>query len=167
MNETVKSIVEQLELQDHPEGGFYKEVYRSSGEIPQKVLPEDFDGNRNYCTSIYFLLTSENFSAFHRINQDEIWHFYQGSGLTIHEIDKEGNYIAHRLGNDLSQQEPQLTIKARSWFASEVSEPNSFALVGCTVAPGFDFADFELGKADELSDTYPDQADLFSRLCRQ
>ena len=95
-----KEIINHFNLQKHPEGGYFKEVYRSKGAILEDNLAEYFEGNRNYCTSIYFLLTSDKFSAFHKINQDEIWHFYKGSSLKLHMISPEGVYSFVNIGND-------------------------------------------------------------------
>lgn len=166
MNLSYQQIVEQLELLPHPEGGFYKEVYRSKGIIPKNALAQ-FSGDRNYCTSIYFLLTSENFSGFHRIKQDEIWHFYTGSPLAVHVIDEKGVYIKNIVGMDLEKgQFPQLTVAANCWFASSVEDENSFSFVGCTVAPGFDFEDFELAKRSELINEYPQHEKIITQLTR-
>lgn len=161
-----KQIVEKLGLLPHPEGGFYKEEYRSKGIIPKNSLTS-FDGDRNYCTSIYFLLTSENFSGFHRIKQDEIWHFYQGSPLYIHVIDENGNYHKHTLGMDLTKNEfPQYTVPANCWFASSVVNKNDYSFVGCTVAPGFDFNDFELANRTSLIEEYPQHQNIITELTR-
>ncbi len=163
----IEKIVDQLELIPHPEGGFYKEVYRSSGVLPKAALGAAFSGDRNYCTSIYFLLTSANFSAFHRIQQDEVWHFYAGSPLTVHVIDAEGNYSANLVGNLLTDGiQPQFVVPAGCWFASSVESENSFALVGCTVAPGFDFADFELAQRADLVAEFPAHKNIIERLTR-
>lgn len=162
-----QSFVDQLGLLPHPEGGWFKETYRSSGSVPSSVL-KDFNGIRSYSTAIYFLLTEENFSAFHRIKSDEMWHFYAGDGLLIHEFTSIGTYIEHRLGlNFAMSQKPQLVILANSWFASEVVANGSWCLVGCTVSPGFDFADFELAKKADLVEAYPNHELLISRLTRQ
>ncbi len=167
MNPEITKLVESLALLPHPEGGFYKEVYRSEKLLSKETLPDDFSGDRSYCTSIYFLLTSENFSAFHRIKQDEIWHFYGGSVLTVHVIDKEGNYIAHKVGMNFSQgEQPQLVVPAGCWFASSVTKEDSYAFVGCTVAPGFDFDDFELATRSALTALYPKHANIIHRLTR-
>lgn len=167
MDHRVKELVEQLDLQEHVEGGFYKETYRSEGIIKQGSTPEGFEGDRNYCTGIYFLLTSENFSAFHRIKQDEMWHFYEGSPLTIHMINEDGRYFFQRLGLDLGNHElPQFTVPKNVWFASEVEDPNTYCLTGCTVSPGFDFADFELAERKILTRAYPDHKELIHRLTR-
>ena len=165
--DTIKNIVKHLELLPHPEGGFYKESYRSSLTIGEEVLPEGYQGNRNVSTAIYFLLTSDNFSAFHRIRQDEAWHFYKGSPISLHVITKNGVYEKHIIGSELELgQVPQYVVKGGDWFASEVSEPDSYALAGCTVSPGFDFADFEMADRQELSQKYPDHQHIIKRLTR-
>lgn len=165
-NPTVRDLVENLNLLPHPEGGFYKEVYRSDGTIPQANL-DGFDGDRNYCTSIYFLLTSDNFSAFHRIKQDEIWHFYNGTTLYVHIIDHDGNYTRREVGMDLNNGEvPQLVVPAGCWFASTVKDKDSYSFVGCTVAPGFDFNDFELADRATLSEQYPELSAIIHKLTR-
>lgn len=158
--------VDKLGLQPHPEGGWYKETYRSQGSIPESALAE-FDGERSYSTGIYFLLTKENFSAFHRIKSDEMWHFYDGDGLIVHEISVEGNYTKHQLGLDLQNGDrPQLVVSANSWFASEVVDGGNWCLVGCTVSPGFDFHDFEMAGRDELCAEIPEFTELITRLTR-
>ncbi len=163
----VKQLVEKLDLQEHVEGGFYKETYRSEGIIKKGSTPVGFESDRNYSTGIYFLLTSDNFSAFHRIKQDEMWHFYEGSPLTIHMIDEGGNYSFHRLGLDLeNHEEPQFTVPKNVWFASEVEDPNTYCLTGCTVSPGFDFADFELAERKKLIEAYPEHKEVIHRLTR-
>lgn len=164
--EKAQFYIDQLQMLQHPEGGWYKETYRAKGVIPQAVL-QGFDGDRNYSTGIYFLLTKENFSAFHRIKSDEMWHFYDGDGLTVHEIQANGFYINHQLGLDLEGvEEPQLVVKGKSWFASEVKEEGSWCLVGCTVAPGFDFRDFELADRAPLVEKFPAHKELILRLTR-
>lgn len=153
-------------MQPHPEGGWYKETYRSEGTISSAEL-KDFNGDRSFSTGIYFLLTADNFSAFHRIKSDEMWHFYEGDGLRIHEIATNGSYTEHRLGLDLENGErPQLTIAANSWFASEVAEGKSWCLVGCTVSPGFDFQDFEMAERSLLASEFPQHTQVINRLCR-
>lgn len=154
-------------MEPHPEGGWYRETYRSQEVVTASALPHGFDGNRNLCTAIYFLLTKDAFSAFHRIRSDEMWHFYAGDGLVIHELSSDGSYTPHQLGADLSNGESfQTVIPAGSWFASEVKTGGEYALVGCTVAPGFDFRDFELAKADTLASDFPHHRMLIERLCR-
>lgn len=150
----------------HPEGGWYKETYRAKGVIPKASLP-GFRGDRSYSTAIYFLLTNENFSAFHRIKSDEMWHFYDGDGLVIHEIQPTGMYVQHQLGLNIHEvQEPQLVVKGGSWFASEVVKGGSWCFVGCTVAPGFCFEDFEMATRMPLCEQFPEHEPLIARLTR-
>lgn len=160
-------LIQELELNAHPEGGFYKETYRSEGSISENHLPEKFKGDRNYCTSIYFLLSSTDFSAFHKINQDETWHFYEGSSITIHQISPEGIYSKIILGNNLLEKEMfQYTVKGGFWFGATVNKTNSYTLVGCTVAPGFDFNDFELANRIELQKKFPNHKRIIEELTR-
>jgi len=163
----IDQLVTTLNLLPHPEGGFYKEVYRSNHLISNEALDNNFSGDRSYCTSIYFLLTSENFSAFHRIKQDEIWNFYSGSPLLVHVIDKEGVYTCHEIGmNPEKNLFPQLVVPAGAWFASSVKEESAYAFVGCTVAPGFDFEDFELANRLDLISQYPEHKAIITQLTR-
>lgn len=164
----IQTLIKTLKLKKHPEGGYFKETYRSEGQILESVLPGVFEGSRNYCTGIYFLLTSDTFSAFHKIHQDEMWHFYQGSPLTIHMIDADGNYTSRVLGMNVEAEElPQFTVPKETWFAAEVNKPGSFALAGCTVAPGFDFRDFELAEQHSLSELSPEHTGLIKKFTRR
>jgi len=168
MNKEANEVIKALGLEPHPEGGFFKETYRSSGKIPKAALGEDFAGDRNYCTAICFLLLPGNFSAFHRLRQDEIWHYYSGSPVYVHVIDKQGNYTRHTVGSDIKNGEvPQLTVRAGCWFASSVKEGSGYSLTGCTVSPGFDFADFELAKREELVKAYPQHEQIIRQLTRK
>lgn len=163
----IETIIEQLQLQPHPEGGYFRETYRCDGKILQAELGNSYSGDRNYATSIYFLLTYGNFSAFHKIVQDEQWHFYEGSPILLHMISPMGVYTKIWIGRDLSRGEvPQFTVPGGYWFASEVTLPGSFALAGCTVAPGFDFADFTLPSREELTSEYPKYKEVIHRLTR-
>jgi uncharacterized protein len=160
-------FIRHLQLQPHPEGGFFKETYRSKAIIPSQALPANFSGDRSYSTAIYFMLQQGDYSAFHRIQSDECWHFYNGGTLLIHIIDQEGEYSCIRLGRQIDQGETfQFVVPALSWFASEPAPGVDLALVGCTVAPGFDFADFEMAKEETLLDLYPQHSSVISRLCR-
>ncbi len=164
---SAKGIIEHLQLEPHPEGGFFKEVYRSEGTIEASCLPSNFEGSRHYSTAIYFLITSEDFSSFHKVNQDEGWHFYDGSPITLHIISPKGVYTQVSIGRDFSKgQVPQYIVPAHHWFAATVQEQNSFTLVGCTVAPGFDFADFELAKRDSLTALFPEHGTIIAQLTR-
>ncbi|WP_215225484.1 cupin domain-containing protein [Echinicola shivajiensis] len=163
----IQQIIKKLGLEPHPEGGYFKEVYRSEGEVHQGSLPEGIIGNRNYSTSIYFMLTSDTFSAFHRIKQDEIWHFYMGSPIRLHCLSPDGIHEEFLIGSDLlNGQIPQLVVPAGDWFAAELIEQNSFTLVGCTVSPGFDFRDFELAERERLSGEFPQHKALIERFTR-
>jgi predicted cupin superfamily sugar epimerase len=159
--------LDKLQLTRHVEGGAFREVYRSELVIPRKSLPLFFQGDRAASTHIYFLLAEGQFSAFHRIAADEHWHFYFGDPLIVYEINHNGQLLTHRLGNDPFREESLHTvIKAGSWFASAPAEGSEYALVGCTVAPGFDFADFELADRETLAGQYPEHAALIKRLTR-
>jgi predicted cupin superfamily sugar epimerase len=165
----IDELVQYLNLLPHPEGGFYRETYRSDAIIPLSALSGDYSGDRHVATGIYFLLTGTNFSAFHRIVQDEMWHFYSGKTLLVHVIEPSGRYQCHRVGMNLQRGElPQLVVKGGCWFASEVDSlsPEDYALVGCTVAPGFDFADFELAQCSELCNHFPAHQEVIKRLTR-
>ena len=159
--------IRKLSLRPHPEGGYYRQTYRADLVLAKKSLPHGFSGPRPASTAIYFLLEGENFSAFHRLRSDEMWHFYVGSPLVVHVIESDGRHSKIELGNDPEAGEAlQAVVEAGCWFASSVKGGKSFALVGCTVAPGFDFEDFELAKRDELSRRYPDHRDLVKKLTR-
>lgn len=153
---TKEEIIAHFNLQPHPEGGFFKEIYRSKGRISRAELGLNYTGDRNHSTSIYFLLTSDNFSAFHKVNQDESWHFYQGDAIELHMIAPGGEHSKILIGHDYKEGEvPQFVVPGGYWFAAKVLKPDSFAFVGCGVAPGFDFDDFVLAKRDELIKAHP------------
>lgn len=160
-----QEIIKHFQLTEHPEGGYFKETYRSSITIKSENLDHQFDGYRNLCTSILFLLTSHKFSAFHKIKQDEIWHFYKGSTLKLHMISPEGDYTFKLIGPNFSLGEiPQYTVPACWYFAAEVIAPDSFSFVGCTVSPGFDFKDFTLPSCKELSKEFPKHKSIIEKL---
>lgn len=166
MESKIVELVETLELQPHPEGGFYTEVYRSEGLI--ETDEDDFPDGRHFSTSIYYLLTSDDQSDFHRIKSDEIWHHYEGSSLTIHLISGNGTYRKIHLGKNLTKgQKPQQIVPADYWFGVTVDEPNSFALCGCTVSPGFDFEDFEMADRAALLKKYPDHEEIITQLTQE
>ncbi|WP_299837474.1 cupin domain-containing protein [uncultured Tenacibaculum sp.] len=162
---TAQQIVNKFDLTQHPEGGYFKETYRSNGIIKNENLSENFIGDRNHSTGIYFLLTSDSFSAFHKINQDEMWHFYLGTTLKLHMISPEGEYSFVLIGNDILNNEvPQFVVPAQYWFAAEVVNENSFSFTGCTVAPGFDFNDFVLPERKVLIELFPQHKEIITRL---
>lgn len=159
--------IQALNLLPHPEGGWYRETYRAAETIPPQGLPARFAGARCFATSIYFLLTSETFSALHRLKADEIWHFHAGSALTVHVLEPGGEHRVLRLGAAIDQGESfQAVVPAGCWFGARVEAPGGFALVGCTVAPGFDFADFQMGRREDLIRQYPLHRDLIEALTR-
>lgn len=148
---TAEFWIEHLNLQEHPEGGYYLQTYRSSETIGKTSLPSRFGGDRTFSTAIYFLLRSHDKSLFHRIKSDEIWHFYEGSPLTLYVLNEDGISL-HKLGDHPERGESlQLVIPANAWFGATVDEPSRYTLSGCTVAPGFDFADFELANRKILT----------------
>jgi len=166
MTENARYWIDLLKLKKHPEGGHYREIYRSDEIIHKKNLPDRYSGFRNFSTSIYFLLETHEFSAFHRIKSDEIWHFFAGSSLTIISINGNGQLAECNLGNNPVNGEVfQHVIPKGTWFMARVNGTDSFSLAGCVVAPGFDFDDFELGKKDELIRLFPRYAQLFKQYC--
>jgi uncharacterized protein len=167
MQTAVEGLIKGLSLERHPEGGYYRQTYRSKGTIPVSVLPAGFTGSRSFATGIYFLLAGDDFSAFHRIRSDEMWHFYAGSSLIIHVIHPGGEYDQIRLGRDILGGEVfQAVVTGGCWFAAHLNDPSDYALVGCTVAPGFDFDDFELADCQDLNEKYPQHAAIITKLTR-
>ena len=167
MTLTAQTYVQTLQMQAHPEGGFYRESYRST-QLLDLVRSEDGSMvHRNVSTGIYFLLEQGNFSAFHKIRSDEMWHFYAGQALEVLEINPAGELRCTRLGPDVLQGEVfQHVVPAHTWFASRVAASGAFALVGCTVAPGFDFADFCLADRATLSAAFPQHRQTIHELTR-
>ena len=165
MRPSAQYWIEHLQMTTHVEGGAFKETYRSPGSIAREALPSGFGGNRPFGTAIYFLLQQGQFSALHRIVADEVWHFYEGDALEVVEITPAGVLHIHKLGrNPEAGENFQCVIPAGSWFGSRVSGNGEYALVGCTVAPGFDFADFELAESDSLSKLFPQHHQLIQEL---
>jgi predicted cupin superfamily sugar epimerase len=158
--------IENLKLLPHPEGGYYKEVYRAVEAIPHVALPPRFTGARSFATSIYYLLEQGDFSAFHRIRSDETWHFYAGGSLEIITL-HQAQHASISLGSNICEGEHlQVTIPAGVWFAARPKKNTSYALVGCSVSPGFDFADFELATRAELLRDYPGSEEIVQILTR-
>lgn len=166
MLKTAKYWIKKLQLQKHPEGGWFKEVYRSDELISAVALPTGFSVSRNISTSIYYLLEGEDFSAFHRIKSDEIWHFYTGtSAIEIISID-EGKIRKQFLGeNPQENQSFQVVVPKNTWFAAQLQNRNGFALVGCTVSPGFHYDDFEMA-TENLVNQYPELENVIRDLIR-
>jgi hypothetical protein len=160
--------MERLQLEPHPEGGYFRQTYRSEVTIAREALPAGFGGARAASTAIYFLLEGKTFSAFHRLRSDEVWHFYVGAPVSVHVIEPSGKYSSIALGSDPDAgQSFQVVVPAGCWFASHVADWKSFAVVGCTVAPGFDFEEFDMGKRTELVAEYPQHQEVIQRLTRE
>ena len=159
--------IDKLQLTAHVEGGAFRETYRSDMMVPRDILTLQHNGDRNVATSIYFLLQHGEFSALHRIASDEMWHHYEGAILHIYEINTSGELIIHLLGKDIDNgAQPQVLVPAGSWFGSRVEQEGAYTLCGCTVAPGFDFEDFELAEREPLLQQYPQYSDVITSLTR-
>jgi len=155
MKKPAEYWIDKLNLQAHPEGGYYAETYRA--RAPK--------GERAASTGIYFLIMAGNISKFHRIDADEMWHFYAGDPMIVHMIDPAGNYSFFKLGQNLEEKEVfQAVVPAGFWFGAEMAKDGAYALVGCTVAPGFEFSGFELAGRASLTRQFPDHADIIHRL---
>lgn len=164
---TASEIVKTLELVPHPEGGFFKETYRGR-EVSEAGRHGSLgEKKRVWATGIYYLLTAGSFSAFHRLRDDELWHFYDGTPIVIHMITPSGHYSNRIVGSDIKNgQVPQLLIPGGTWFAAELSGPGEYALSGCTVSPGFDYSGFELARRDKLIAEFPHHRPIIGRLTR-
>ncbi|WP_340103655.1 cupin domain-containing protein [Rhodohalobacter sp. 8-1] len=165
MKQHIERLIENLNLSPHPEGGYYKETYRSEGVIQPESDESFYPVDRHFSTAIYYLLEGADTSSFHRIRSDETWHFYSGSPATIHIIHPDSLYQALHLGPDIEQgQAFQHTVPGESWFGVSVDKPDSYLLAGCTVAPGFDFDDFEMGDPYKLKQAFPEHAAIIEKL---
>jgi predicted cupin superfamily sugar epimerase len=162
---SAEELIAFLKLHPHPkEGGFFRETYRSTTRLAAKHLPPHYGGDRSASTAIYYLLTPSTFSAIHRLATDEIFHFYLGSPVRMLQLDAAGGREIV-LGPDLTAGHQVQVVAPRGVWQGSILEPDgSFALLGCTVAPGFDYADYEHGKRDELLKQFPAHADLIRRL---
>jgi len=156
-------LIHRFDLKPHPEGGFFSETYRSAEHVSRAGGSAE---TRSASTAIYYLLCDGAHSAWHRIKSDEVWHFYAGEPLHVHVLDESGALVTHRLGNALTHRGTvfQAVVPAGLWFAAECADPAAFALVGCTVAPGFEFSEFELADVDALKAQYPQHAAHIERL---
>lgn len=157
--------IKSLRLEPHPEGGHYREVYRSAEFVSGRDLPPRYGGRRPFSTSIYFLLKSGEVSRFHRLKSDEIWHYYAGGPIRLSVISPDGVLTTVRLGRRSEDgTRLQAVVPSGSWFGAELVRRRSYALVGCTLAPGFDFDDFELGRRTDLLALYPRHKHVIRRL---
>ena len=164
----VHELIQKLKLETHPEGGYFKELYRSVETINKDALPERYSGDRCFSTSIYYLLRGNQKSTLHRLKSDEIWHFYLGSQLRLYMIDSSGIFESVVLGQNIFDGEtPQFVIPKGIWFGAHPmsTDGNDFSLVGCTVAPGFDFKDFEMGNKEDLLKEFPHHKEVIEFLC--
>ena len=152
-----REIIELLHLQPLTiEGGYFRETYRPALTIPADSLPNEYGGDRNVSTAIYYLLTPETFSAIHRVKSDEVFHFYAGDAVEMLQLWPDGRGEIIVIHNDLAAGlEPQVVVPAGVWQGCRLVPGGSWALMGCTVAPGFDYADFELGDRAALIAAYP------------
>jgi predicted cupin superfamily sugar epimerase len=155
--------IDKLHLEEHPEGGYFVETYRSEKFIN---LP-DYCGPRNTYSAIYYLLEGDQFSAFHKLKSDELLHFYDGSSMILHIIETDGRLNEVRLGPDIDNRETfQTVVKSGSWFAASIDKRSSYSLVGCTVSPGFDYNDWKLGDMEALAKTYPKHKSIIEKYTR-
>lgn len=156
MSPSAEEIIKLFDLKPHPEGGYYSETYRAKGIIPHHTLPKGFKGDRNFSTAIYYLLMEGQQSKLHRLASDELFHFYLGDPLTVVMIfpDRVEKVV---MGQEIAKgQRLQWTIPAGCWFGGYLSPGSRFSLIGCTVAPGFDFADFDANpNQDKLMRAFP------------
>ncbi len=165
---TAEELIKTLGLVPLPqEGGFFTETYRSSDTLPKNQLAHIYSSERNLCTAIYYLLTRDTFSAMHRLASDEVFHFYCGDSVEMLLLHPDGSGSLVRLGIDiLSGERPQVVVPRGVWQGARVRDGGSFTLLGTTVTPGFDFADYEHGERDRLTADYPDFRDMITELTR-
>ena len=163
---TAQDVINRLELAPLTiEGGYFRETYRAPLRFVAEALPAKYDGGRNASTAIYYLLTPESFSAIHRVRSDEVFHFYAGDPVEMLQLSPDGESKVVAIGNDLdSGFEPQIVVPAGVWQGCRLKPGGRWALMGCTVAPGFDYADFEAATRLELLRDYPAHADLIAAL---
>ncbi len=156
-------LIERFGLQPHPEGGYFRETFRGEDKV---VREASLGATRSASTAIYYMLCDGAHSAWHRIRSDEVWHFYAGEPIDVHVIDVTGQLRTHRLGNALTHHNAvfQAVVPVGHWFAAELCDPAAFALVGCTVAPGFEFSEFELADVAALTKAYPQHEAVIRRL---
>ena len=159
--------IEKLNLAEHPEGGWFAPVFRASEQVGREGLPNRFTGDRAIVSSIYYMLEKGRFSAFHRLKSVEIWSFFEGGPLAIYVLDPLGGLIEKKLGRNFDKGEFfQVAVEAGNWFAAEQRGPGEFTLVGCTVAPGFDYEDMEIAGRAKLLARYPQHQEIIERLTR-
>lgn len=163
---TAEDIISKFGLKPLPgEGGFYREMYRSEEKIPKAGLPARYNSAKSFCTAIYYLLTPDTCSALHRLPSDEIFHFYLGDPVSMLLLQPGGTSGLLTLGRDLEKDmHPQVVVSRGTWLGAFLNEGGRFALIGTTVAPGFDFSDYEHGSRDDLVRQYPHRKELILKL---
>ena len=163
---TAQELIDFLRLQPHPkEGGYFRETYRSGETIAPAGLPSRYGSARSQGTAIYYLLTPGTFSALHRLQSDEIFHFYLGNPVRMLQLGPDGKGQTIVLGPDvLGGQQVQVVVPRGVWQGSMLEPGGSYALLGCTVAPGFEYVDYEHGRRAELIEQHPDYAELIEKL---
>jgi predicted cupin superfamily sugar epimerase len=163
LKESAEYWINKLKLHKHPEGGYFVETYKSE----KCVNLQGYNLSRHACTAIYYLLIGDQFSSFHRMRSDEVWHFYAGNSLTLHIIETDGKLNEVRLGTDIDNGETfQAVVKSGSWFAASVNDHDSYSLVGCTVSPGFEYSDWDLGEMETLNEIYPQYKSIIEKYTR-
>ena len=161
------NIIAALGLQPHPEGGYFVETYRAEEQVAAGALGDRYSGTRPVSTAIYYLLTPDTFSEMHRLKSDEIFHFYAGDPVEMLRLWPDGAGDTVTIGADIAAgMHPQVVVPQGVWQGSRLAPGGSFALLGCTVSPGFDYADYESGKRDELLYLYPDRENMIKALSR-
>lgn len=165
---TAEQIRKHLKLQPHPaEGGYFVETYRAEHSLSPDALPPGYPGARAASTAIYYLLTPDSFSAMHRLRGDEIFHFYLGDPVELLQINTNGVGEVFVLGQDIvSGMKPQHVVPGGAWQGSRLGTDGKYALLGTTVAPGFDYQDFEIGEREELVAKFPQWAEMIKALTR-
>lgn len=163
---TAQHVIDRFQLAPLTiEGGYFRETYRAPLRFMPHALPPEYGGERNASTAIYYLLTPDTFSALHRVKSDEVFHFYAGDAVEMLQLWPDGHSKIVRIHNDLAAgHEPQVVVPAGVWQGCRLVPGGKWVLLGCTVAPGFDYADFEAARRAELLRAYPDQATLITAL---
>lgn len=162
MDPDLAALLARLDLRPHPEGGWFRETFRDA----RTVTADGFDGPRSASTAIYYVLAAGHFSALHRIRSDEVWHHYAGDDLEVTVLSADGALRTLLVGHRAAGAAPQAVVPAGEWFGSRVATGGRWALVGCTVAPGFEFGDFELADRAALTAQFPAHADVIAALTR-
>ncbi|MCE5323022.1 cupin domain-containing protein [bacterium] len=166
---TFDEIVQKLGLEAHPmEGGYFRETYRSSLIIPSHALPDEYGHDKSVCTAIYFLIGPNHYSAMHRVKTDEIFHFYSGDPVEMLQLHTDGTHSIITIGSDIMTGEsPQVVVPAGTWQGSRLKPGGKYALMGTTVAPAFDYDDYEHGSREALIAEYPECEEMIKKLTKE